>query len=273
MTLFCRETLFCEVCFSPEEKELCLTWWCQPTAAVCLQGARMGRNGGAELEPQSAVRIFLWGAEMKPQLPEKMAQAVSKEKVGNQRLIHWASFCSDGTACFPLILLLTSCPMLSGPGTQLPINDVSHNPVLFADAWSFPWGCKAQHREWEVTSHWFGSSLQLKDSICGPELFAWSPQCLESRWWKRVTSLWRFHVLRQECRTSITGSRNSHTLKWAGKKSTQGGVGPELRQTLLHLLTPRWGDVVLPQKGEKQWVNRGCCRDLWRNPTSCPSGT
>lgn len=172
MTLFCRETLFCEVCFSPEEKELCLTRWCQPTAAVCLQGARMGRNGGAELEPQSAVLIFLWGAEMKPQLPEKMAQPVSKEKVGNQGLIQWASFCSDGTACFPLILLLTSCPMLSGPGTQLPINDVSHNPVLFADAWGFPWGCKAQHREWEVTSHWFGSSLQPKDSICAGPLRA-----------------------------------------------------------------------------------------------------
>lgn len=25
MTLFCREMLFCEVRFSPEEKELCLT--------------------------------------------------------------------------------------------------------------------------------------------------------------------------------------------------------------------------------------------------------
>lgn len=66
-----------------------------------------------------------------------------------------------------------------------------------------------------------------------------------------------------------TGMQNFHHrvkkfthVEVGWKKSTQGGVGPELRQTLLHLLTPRWGDVVLPQKGEKQWVNRGCCRDL-----------
>lgn len=223
MTLFCRETLFCEVCFSPEEKELCLTRWCQPTAAVCLQGARMGRNGGAELEPQSAVLIFLWGAEMKPQLPEKMAQAVSKEKMPEVS------------------------PEAARPSTE--------------------------SGRWQAIGLALPCSPKTASVLVPSELFAWSPQCLESRWWKRVTSLWRFHVLRQECRTSITGSRNSHTLKWAGKKSTQGGVGPELRQTLLHLLTPRWGDVVLPQKGEKQRVNRGCCRDLWRNPTSCPSGT